>query len=83
MKNSYQETYSDSDLMSKALQYLKDAYPAKYRELKKNKKELEAYLKLKAKNTRQTAESNVNIGLSEEEAWRRAINQEIYENRID
>ncbi len=76
--------YSDSTLMSKAERYLKDAKPKEYRELKKNKKELEEYLNLTVQAVHKTAQTLMEMyHYPEDEAYRRAVNQEIYENRID
>jgi len=73
----------EDELISKALEFMKECYPKKkYRELVKSK-ELYPLAKLKAGACKDYAENLIKMGEFPNQAWNWAIRQEILETEPD
>ncbi len=73
---------SDEVLRQKSLTFVKECKPKSYRQMKRLH-ELEEYLDLKVKACKREAQSLMESGVWENEAWNRAIRQELLESESD
>ncbi len=74
--------YSQSDLESKSLDYLRRCHPKAFKEMKKDGS-LDEYTAKKAKAAKDYAENLMKSGIWEEEAWNRAIRLKILRSESD